>query len=415
MRIPLVAAILLVLAAVASDLYILKDIRQYCAARYRRLYSWLYLCSAALCWILVGVTLAMPKKSEEQSILPLMWMLFAILSIYIPKYIYCISSLVGRLIFRKGKRNYGSMAGIPAGILVFIVIWWGVLFTRHDIVTNNVEIRSEKLPAAFDGFKVLQFSDAHVGTWGNDTTFVSKLVDSINSSGADLIVFTGDIVNRRSSEIDPFVPLFRRLHAPNGVIAVHGNHDYGSYVKWKNPGDDNRDVFRLDSIMRSMGWSVLNNQTLFITAGQDSIVVIGVENWGEPPFNQLGNLGKSYPDRKGSLRGLNDGMFKILLTHNPEHWSQVVTKISNIDLSLAGHTHAMQMMIKAGDWKWSPSKYRYEQWGGLYTDKAKDESPMNLYVNIGCGEVGFPARIGAAKPELTLFTLRGRKVEHRQQ
>ena len=132
-------------------------------------------------------------------------------------------------------------------------------------------------------------------------------------------------------------------------------------------------------------------------------------------MNQLGNLGKSYPDRKGSLRGLNDGMFKILLTHNPEHWSQVVTKISNIDLSLAGHTHAMQMMIKAGDWKWSPSKYRYEQWGGLYTDKAKDESPMNLYVNIGCGEVGFPARIGAAKPELTLFTLRGGKVEHRQQ
>lgn len=415
MRIPLVAAILLVLTAVASDLYILKDIRQYCAARHRRLYSGLYLCSAIVCWILVGITLYMPKQSQEQSILPLMWMLFVALSIYIPKYIYCICSLVGRLFSGKGKRNYGSMAGIPAGILVLIVTWWGVLFTRHDIVTNNVEISSEKLPAAFDGFKVIQFSDAHVGTWGNDTAFVSRLVDSINSSGADLIVFTGDIVNRRSSEIDPFVPVLRRLHAPHGVIAIHGNHDYGSYVKWENPGDANRDVFRLDSIMRSMGWSVLNNQTSFITAGKDSIVVIGVENWGEPPFNQLGDLGKSYPGRKGSLQGLNDGMFKMLLTHNPEHWSQVVTKISNVDLSLAGHTHAMQMMIKAGDWKWSPSKYRYEQWGGLYTDKAKDGSPMNLYVNIGCGEVGFPARIGAAKPELTLFTLRSGESELRQQ
>ena len=408
MRIPLLAAVLLAVFAVVSDLYILKDIRQYSSARHRRVFSRVYTVFMVLCWILVAVTLCFPKRSEEHSILGLMWMLFTTLSIYIPKFLYCICSLMGRLFSRKGV-NRGALVGVPVALLVFIVIWWGCLFTRHDIVVNEVDVVSDKLPESFDGFEVLQFSDAHVGTWGTDTAFVSKLVDSINNRKADLILFTGDIVNRRSSELDPFVKIFSRLKAPYGVYGVHGNHDYAGYVTWKNPGDANKDVARLDSMMRVMGWKILNNHTGFVAKDNDSIVVIGVENWGEPPFNQLGDLGKSYPEDAGKLHGLNDGMFKILLTHNPEHWSQVVTKISNIDLSLAGHTHAMQCMIKIGDWKWSPSKYRYEQWGGMYSDTAKDGNPMNLYVNIGVGEVGFPARIGAAKPERTLFRLHTKK------
>lgn len=408
MRIPVLSAILLIVLTVASDLYILKDIRQYLSGKNKRVWYRTYWIFAILCWALVVVTLALPRQSEDHSILAIMWLLFSILSLYIPKFIYCICSLVGRLfgIKKRRKINYGSLTGVALGGIVFIVMWWGVMFTRHDIVVNQVEIASSKLPESFDGFKVLQFSDAHVGTWGTDTTFVSRLVDSINSRNADLIVFTGDIVNRKSSELDSFTSVFKRLKAPYGVIAIHGNHDYGGYVKWKDPSDANRDVAQLDSMMRSIGWRVLNNRTDFVKAGQDSIVVIGVENWGEPPFNQLGDLGKSYPENKDNLKGLNDYMFKILLTHNPEHWSQVATKISNIDLSLAGHTHAMQIMLKAGDWKWSPSQYRYDHWAGLYKDKAKDGNPMNLYVNIGCGEVGFPARIGAAKPELTLFVLK---------
>lgn len=396
---------MLILSAVVSDLYILNDIRRYVPEKRRKLSFRIYLVFSIICWIGIVVALSLPRKSEDHSILALMWMIFTILSIYVPKFVYCICSLIGR-VFAVGGRNFGVMAGVPLSILVFSVIWWGAAFTRHDIVTNNVDIVSDRLPRSFDGFKVMQFSDAHVGTWGSDTTFVSKLVDSINSSNADLIVFTGDMVNRRSSELDPFIPVLKRLEARHGVIAVHGNHDYASYVRWRNPDDENRDVARLDSIMRGMGWEVLNNRTAFIRAGQDSIVVIGVENWGEPPFKQLGDLGKSYPGSKKSLKGLNDNMFKILLTHNPEHWSQVVTKISNIDLSLAGHTHAMQLMLKAGDWMWSPSKYRYDQWSGLYSFTPENGKPMTLYVNIGCGEVGFPARIGAAKPELTLFTLK---------
>lgn len=406
MRIPILAALLLAVLVIASDLYICKDIRQYCRKTRRSLWLSIYGASALICWIVVAVVLIVPKKSEAVSVFVLMWVLFSILTVYIPKILYCICSLIGRC-FRRNNFNRGIYVGIPLAVAAFISMWWGVLVTRHDIHTEHVDIVSDKLPQRFDGFRILQFSDAHLGTWGNDTTFVSRLVDSINSAKPDLILFTGDIVNRESSELDPFTGILSRLEAPYGVMAIHGNHDYASYREWPDPDDGNRDVARLDSLMgRVMGWKVLNNATEFVKSGNDSIVIIGVENWGEPPFNQLGDLGKSYPASNDKLHGLNDGMFKVLMTHNPEHWGQIVTGVSNIDLTLSGHTHAMQMMLKAGDWKWSPSKYRYRHWGGLYGEKAKDGNPMNLYVNIGVGEVGFPARFGAAKPELTVFNLR---------
>ncbi len=407
MRIPLAAAIALVIVSVLIDIYILCDVRKY-SVRRRKAGTWIYGITTLLCWGLQAAILCMPKRSADHSINPLMWMLFSYLSIYIAKIVYCLFSLIGRIFTRRGRFNYGIAAGAVAGSLLFAVLWVGALYTRRVIETTNVEISSARLPKSFDGFRVLQFSDIHVGTWGNDTTFISKLVDSINSSRADVILFTGDIVNRRSSELDPFISVLRRLRAPHGVYAVFGNHDYGGYVEWDEPDGGNRDAARLDSLMKGMGWKTLKNQTDFIRKDNDSIVLIGVENWGDPPFNQLGDLGKSYPEDPNHLKGLNDNMFKILMTHNPAHWASVVKKISNIDLSLSGHTHAMQCMLKAGDWKWSPSQYRYKEWGGLYTDTATDGSPMNLYVNIGAGEVGFPARMGAARPEITVITLRSK-------
>lgn len=363
---------------------------------------------SAFCYVVALIALCMPRRSEDSGILNIMWMLYSFLSLYMPKFVYCIFSFIGRLCNRnrKQKRNFGAIIGVIIGIVAFVLMWWGVISTRYDIVVNNVTIEAEKLPKSFDGFKVVQFSDAHVGTWGNDTTFVSALVDSINAQNGDLVLFTGDIVNRRSSELEPFINAFKRLKAKQGVYAILGNHDYAGYVDWRNPADANKDVERLcDIIENRIGWTLLKNQTAFIKSGNDSIVLIGVENWGEPPFGQLGDLGKSYPNSADNLHGLNDGMFKILLTHNPEHWVQVATKISNVDLTLSGHTHAMQCMFELGDWKWSPCCLKYKTWGGLYSDSANDGNIMNIYVNIGCGEVGFPARIGAAKPEVTNFTL----------
>ncbi|MCM1369879.1 MAG: metallophosphoesterase [Candidatus Amulumruptor caecigallinarius] len=406
MRIPFAGAIALILLTLFVDCYIFRDIRQYSRAGCQRRNSIIYGILTALCWAALCVILFYPLKNGENSILPLMWILYSFISVYIAKLIYCLSSLVGRMFVRKNRHiNYGIYFGMSLGAALFAVMWWGVAFTRHEIRVNNVKIESDKLPAAFHGFKVLQFSDAHVGTWGNDTTFISQLVDSINACRPDVVMFTGDIVNRKSDELLPFRKVLSRIYAPHGVYAVLGNHDYGQYVKWDNPGDAEADTRKLVGMMENMGWKVLNNKTDFIRVGTDSIAVIGVENWGEPPFNQRGNLSAAYrPDDKTG-ESLYDSNYKILLTHNPEHWGQVATKTSNINLSLAGHTHAMQSMIGVGKWKWSPAKFRYSRWGGLYIEESADGTPMNLYVNIGSGEVGFPARIGIAYPELTLFSL----------
>lgn len=332
MRIPVLVAIFFGVLIVLCDFYIYTDLVRTVSVKRRKWAKIGYGIFTLLCWSLVIVTLCLPKRNEDVPLLPIMWMLFTALSIYISKFLYCICSLVGRIFTRKGKKNRGIIVGIVLAAVAFIVMWWGVLVTRYDIVTNQVEIESDKLPASFDGLRILHFSDAHIGTWGNDTTFVSALVDSINAQKTDLILFTGDIVNRSSEELEPFTGILSRLKAPLGVYGVYGNHDYSSYVDWANRESADRDLHHLRAMVDSMDWKMLCNQTDFIKVGNDSIVLIGVENWGEPPFNQLGDLGKSYPENSDKLHGLNDDMFKILMTHNPEHWSQVATQISNIDL-----------------------------------------------------------------------------------
>lgn len=408
MRISIISALLLIVFAVCTDLYILSDIRRYCVAKFKQSAIRGYWITSVILWATILVILILPKRSPDDSILGLMWGLFAVLSIYFPKFLYVVCSLIGKLICRIGnlQKNRGITVGAILGVFLFLMMWWGALVTRRQIDVTNVDIVSNRLPESFDGFKIVQFSDAHVGTWGNDTTFISALVDSINAQKPDMIVFTGDVVNRRSSEFDPFKPVFARLKAPHGVYAILGNHDYAGYIDWPHPGDDNKDVARLVSEMSSIGWKVMNNKSEFISNGKDSIALIGVENWGEPPFKKLGDIVKSYPLAGDTVHSLNDKNFKVLLTHNPMHWSQVATKISNIDLTLSGHTHAMQAEVKLGDWKWSPSVFRYDTWGGLYTHKSASGSPMHLYVNIGNGEVGFPARLMSAKPEITNLTLR---------
>lgn len=258
-----------------------------------------------------------------------------------------------------------------------------------------------------DGIKILQFSDLHSGTWGNDTTFVSKLVDSINKQNADIVVFTGDFVNRTGKELLPFVPVLKRVKAPLGVYAVLGNHDYGGYADWPDENANKTNLQTLKDAISAIGWNLLTNQSVMLRQGNDSIAIIGVENWGEPPFNQLGDLVKAYGNAGKSKEQLNDSIFKVLLTHNPNHWTEVVQKISNVDLSLAGHTHAMQMAFKIGDKRFSPAVWKYPEWGGLYEGKSSEGQPMYLYVNVGVGEVGYPSRLGnMATPELNVITLR---------
>lgn len=337
-----------------------------------------------------------------------MWGIYAFLTIYFPKILFTIISVIGGLprLWKAKTWRTGLWAGLPLGIIIFCAMWWGALVTRGKIEVNKVTIELPRLPKAYDGYKIVQISDLHVGTWGEDTCFMSRLVDSVNALHPDVIFFTGDIVNRDTRELQPFLPILSRLYARDGVYSVLGNHDYGDYVDWPTPQEKQENLQLLKDWERQIGWKLLNNTSVPLVKGNDTIQLIGVENWGEPPFRQYGHLTDAYPISKDSIKHLNDSRFKILLTHNPEHWLREVIKISNIDLSLSGHTHAMQCEFRAGNWKWSPAVFRYSTWGGLYKRENADGYPMNLYVNIGAGEVGMPFRIGAT-PEITLILLTG--------
>lgn len=402
MRIPGVTLLMLFILSFICDFYIWSDIRQYC--REKKIWGKVYAVSAILCWIFLIVTVCLPRRSDDSDILPVMWMLYSYISVYFSKFTYVVISLLGRIPrIWKGKRvNTGLWLGVPLALLVFGVMWWGALVTRNEVEVTKVTIESEKIPQAFDNYRIVQFSDAHVGTWGDDTSFIRTLVDTINSLHPDLIVFTGDIVNRTTPELEPFLSIFSKLHAKDGVLSILGNHDYGDYIDWKSPSEKAATRELLQAWERQMGWKLLNNVHTFIVKCNDTLPVIGVENWGEPPFKQYGKLEKAYPET--GHYNLNDSLFKILLSHNPEHWRQEVSKNSNIDLTLSGHTHGMQFMIKMFGKKWSPAEYKYPQWAGMYEVEGPDGNPSKLYVNIGCGEVGLPFRIGA-KPEVTLFTL----------
>lgn len=408
MRIPIITIILVYLLSILADLYILRDIRNYVRPERRKAWKTGFMIFAGLALVLITVSFCFPRSSVESDIIPLMWMLYTYATIFFAEVVYVICSAIGRIFVpsrrkRQGRRavNYGCFVGMALGCVVFCTMWWGSVYTRNNIRINHVTFRSDRLPKAFDGYRVAQFSDLHTGTWGTDTAFVSRLVDSINACRPDLILFTGDIVNRRTSELAPFLKVLSRLKARHGVYSVLGNHDYGDYISWSAPAERDANNALLAAWERQMGWNLLNNDHRFIRVGNDSIALIGVENWGDPPFPQYGDLHAAYP-RTGT-RHLNDSTFKILLTHNPAHWKEEVRRVSNVDLTLSGHTHAMQMMASVGRWNWSPAVFRYREWGGMYEDEG---TPMKLYVNIGAGEVGMPSRIGSAYPEITLFELK---------
>lgn len=399
--------VILLAASVLVDLYILNDISRKARKGFWRKF---YLVTSVVCWVFIIVTLCLPRRSEDSGILTVMWMLYSYLTVYVGKLGYVICSLIGRLVraisHSRSKRHPARLVGAAVGITLFIMMWWGVGVTRRAIQVNEVEVESPKIPRSFNGYTIAQISDIHVGTWGTDTTFVSALVDSVNALHPDLILFTGDIVNRRTEELKPFISVLSRLKAPDGVLSILGNHDYGDYVDWSNPDDRLANNRELAADQERMGWDLLNNTRRFIAKGSDSIMVIGVENIGDPPFPTYGDLEKALPASSDSIYHQNDTRFKILMTHNPAHWDKEVSHKTNIDLSLAGHTHAMQMMIKIGGWEWSPAKFRYEQWGGMYERLNDRGHKTRLYVNIGAGEVGMPSRILNAYPEITLFTLK---------
>lgn len=282
------------------------------------------------------------------------------------------------------------IAGIVGSVL------WGRYVTRLRLDVSQAELVSQRVPSAFDGFKIAHISDFHLDSFdkNKEMGFVEEIIDRIANEQPDIVCFTGDLVTVRSAQAIPYRRLLHKLSASGiPVYSVMGNHDYADYV-WEF--DESRRLADRDSLrhlMSEAGWRMLDNESEWLYRGSDSLLVAGVENIGEPPFSVYGDLGKA-------LEGnYTDNVFTILLSHNPTHWRSEVLPNTSIDLTLSGHTHAMQFRIGS----WSPSKWKYPEFAGLYR-----EGLQFLNVNTGLGGVGPKIRIGV-KPEINIITLKKQK------
>lgn len=311
------------------------------------------------------------------------------LCVTIPKTVFMLTSILLKLFRRLVKRPvpHGWIALAPA-LLTFGYVLFGAIKGKENFQVKEVTFYSPDLPDAFDGYRILQLSDIHSGSWKGNGKALQEAIDICNRQNADLAVFTGDLVNSRADELLEFMHVFSQLKARDGVYSVLGNHDYGSYIKWENEQARLANVDSLIARENRMRWYMLQNDHRIIYKGTDSIAIVGVENSGKPPFPDRGNLPKA-------LQG-TDGMFKVLLSHDPTHWRRKVLPDTSVQLTLSGHTHDMQISL----FGFSVSKFIYPEHRGLYL-----EGNRGLYVNIGLGYVLFPMRLGAW-PEITVLTLK---------
>ena len=290
------------------------------------------------------------------------------------------------------RRKFIRKAGLIVAAIPFTSMLYGITKGKYNLKVNRVRLSFKNLPKAFEGYKIVQISDIHSGSF-DDREAILDGIDLVKEQGADLILFTGDLVNNDSREIVPFIDDFKKLQAPDGVYSILGNHDYGDYKKWPSEREKMENMDRLYEYQKQMGFRLLNNENDSIRRGEEEIGIYGVENWGNPPFPQRGDIDKA-------LKGRENIDFKILMSHDPTHWNKkVLQHPTHFDLTLSGHTHGMQFGVEIPGFKWSPSKYIYPQWAGLY-----EKSKQYLYVNRGFGFLGFPGRVGIW-PEITVIEL----------
>ena len=274
-------------------------------------------------------------------------------------------------------------------LLPWLAWTYGTVVERNCFRVKRVEVESCRLPASFDGYRVVHISDMHLNSFAGREKALQRAVDKINALNPDVVLFTGDLVSFGHWELDGMQDILEGVKAKDGVFSVLGNHDYSEYHRWPSKQEQAEAVEMLKRRQRDMGWHLLLNENEPIARGADTISIIGVENIsGDNHFRTYGNLSQA-------MQGA-DGAYKILLSHDPSHWRKEVVGKSDIDLMLAGHTHAMQVMLLG----WSPSAFIYKEWGGLYR-----EGNQSLYVNRGLGQTVFKARIGAT-PEITLIELK---------
>ncbi len=319
---------------------------------------------------------------------------------YLPKIIFTALRLVDLLfihafkIFHKGFPQLFSYTGIFLAILLFLFVLYGLTYGKFHFKVREITLRFDNLPEEFHNYRIVQFSDLHLGSWYDHEEKLRKAVNLINNQKADLVFFTGDLVNNFHEEASPYLDILKQIKAKDGKYSILGNHDYGDYYNWES---EEARAKNLDSVKNNhelMGFNLLCNESDTVVKDSSGIGILGVENWGKPPFHQYGDISQAQKNLPDNVS------FRILLSHDPSHWRVKVLKKEDIELTLSGHTHGMQFGIWLPFFKWSPVQWRYPEWGGLY-----ESNGQKLYVNTGLGHIGFPGRSGI-RPEITSIKLK---------
>lgn len=298
--------------------------------------------------------------------------------------------------YSTSRRKFISVIAAATAAIPFLGILHGISSGRYKYRVLRETIFSPDLPEAFDGFTITQLSDIHVGSFDidSDRSEIQKAIAMANDQKSDLFVFTGDLVNNMADEMEPWKNEFAKLRAPYGQYSILGNHDYGDYIEWSSEQAKKQNMEHLYSIHEQLGFKLMRNENTVIEKDDQQISLIGVENWGTGGFIKMGDLDKALVD-------VQQDSFKILLSHDPSHFDNVVSKHNtHIHLTLSGHTHGGQFGVEIPGIKWSPVQYRYPHWAGLY-----DVNGRNIYVNRGFGFLAMPARVGIW-PEVTVITLK---------
>ena len=292
------------------------------------------------------------------------------------------------------RSKFLSQLGIILGAIPFVSLTYGVIRNPYRYKLHRLKVPIKNLPAKLAGLRIVQISDIHSGSF----TFKDPIkngIDMINELDPDLVLFTGDLVNNTANEMDPYINIFSKIKSKYGVYSVLGNHDYGDYHRWESGSAKTRNFERLKEIHAELGWDLLLNEHRIIKIQDHNIAIIGVENYSAiPRFPKYGDIEKA-------SQGTGNSELKILLSHDPSHWDdQITSRYKDIHLTFSGHTHGFQFGVEIpGIIKWSPSKYVYKQWAGLYS-----HSDQHLYVNRGFGFLGYPGRVGIL-PEVTMVEL----------
>lgn len=396
---------ILVVVIVALELYAFQAIKTITKSKIIR-FSWLFV-SLAVYVNFLYVALTYDRGSGQT---PQFQMAMGmLLTVLIPKLVVLIFMLgedivrwlqkLISIIFSNetqaltGRRKFISQLALGLAAIPFASFIYGIIQGKYNYKVLKYQLSFKDLPDAFDGYTITQISDIHSGSFTNKEK-IKYGVDLINQQQPDVLLFTGDIVNNKADEMDDWIDVFAQLKAKEGKYAILGNHDYGDYMQWKTPEDKVNNFQAVKDIHKKIGFDLLLDEHRYLEKDGQKIALLGVENWGKG-FNQAGDLEKA-------SQGIKKDDFKILMTHDPSHWEYKVKQNDfNYQLTLSGHTHGLQMGIEIpGFFKWSPSKYVYKQWAGLY-----EEFGRYINVNRGFGYHAFPGRVGIW-PEITVIELK---------